>query len=165
MLQVHPNVRMHLQPMDAQDYQKFLDYAVGNYAEEKVRAGNYSPDDAMLLAEREYQELLPAAQDTRNNYLLSIIDEDQQKKVGFVWLTLEQTGILRYLTVVNILIYSEFRRRGYATRTFHLVEEKARELGLERVKLHVFGHNDAARALYKKLGYREANVHMAKDLV
>jgi ribosomal protein S18 acetylase RimI-like enzyme len=155
---------VRLQPMNAQDYQQFLDYAIANYAEEKVRAGNYSEEDAFLLAEREYQELLPQGKDTEGNYLLSILDDQLGKKVGFVWLALQQTGVLRYLTVVNILIYAEFRRQGYASRTFQQIEEMARALGLKRVTLQVFGHNAEARALYTRLGYDETNVYMAKGL-
>ena len=155
---------LRLQPMDVLEYQEFLDYAVPNYAEEKVEAGNYSLEDALRLAEQEYQELLPLGLDTRDNYLLSIVDDVPGKKVGFIWLAIQQTGILRCLTVVNILIYPEFRRRGYASQAFRLVEEQARALGLKRVTLHVFGHNVVARELYKKLGYVETNVHMAKAI-
>jgi RimJ/RimL family protein N-acetyltransferase len=163
MLSVLPKLR--LQPMNALEYQQFLDYAIPNYAEEKTKAGNFSPEDAMSLSAQEYQELLPLGPDTRDNYLLSIYDEGLGKKVGFVWLTIQQMGVLRTLTVVNILIYAEFRRRGYASKAFHLIEEMAYELDLTRVTLHVFGHNDAARALYQKLGYRETNVNMAKDMI
>ena len=44
------------------------------------------------------------------------------------------------------------------------LEETVRALGLDEIRLHVFGHNGAARALYRKLGFVETNVMMAKQL-
>ena len=44
-------------------------------------------------------------------------------------------------------------------------EERARELGAEKVTLNVFGGNDVARSLYRSLGYVEESVHMRKRLV
>jgi ribosomal protein S18 acetylase RimI-like enzyme len=149
--------------MNENDYQRFLDYAIANYAEEKTRAGNYAVEDAMQLSAREYQQLLPDGVDTHDNYLLSIINEHNQK-AGFIWLALQQTGVLRTLTVVNILVYEQFRRRGYATQALRLAEEKARALGIERVTLQVFGHNTLAQSLYEKMGYRATNIYMAHDL-
>jgi ribosomal protein S18 acetylase RimI-like enzyme len=41
----------------------------------------------------------------------------------------------------------------------------ARRMGAETIRLHVFGHNTAARPLYVKLGYEPTNIVMAKPLV
>ena len=38
------------------------------------------------------------------------------------------------------------------------------ELGIDRVELHVFGHNAPARALYEKAGYTPASIVMVKQL-
>ena len=45
-----------------------------------------------------------------------------------------------------------------------LAENEARERGLARIELNVFGRNDVARGLYLSLGYVENSVQMAKDL-
>ncbi len=62
------------------------------------------------------------------------------------------------------MIYEDYRRRGYATQALRAIEEKARELGLNNIALHVFGHNDGARVLYEKVGYVVTDFIMAKDL-
>ncbi len=155
---------LYLRPMDEIEYQQFLDYAITNYAEEKVQAGNYAPTDTMALSTQEYQELLPDGVKTKDNFLLMIAEQALDQPVGFAWLTIQQTGSLRYLTLVNILIYEAFRSQGYGTQALQLIEEKGRVLGLERIILHAFGHNQRARSLYERLGYRTTNVHMAKDL-
>jgi RimJ/RimL family protein N-acetyltransferase len=155
---------LYLRPMDETEYQQFLDYAITNYAEEKVQAGNYAPADAIEYSTIEYQEQLPDGVKTKDNFLLMIVEKELGKPVGFVWLMIQQTGHLRSLTLVNILIYEAFRSRGYGTQTLQLVEEKALTLGLERITLHAFGHNRGAISLYERLGYKITNVHMAKDL-
>jgi len=45
-----------------------------------------------------------------------------------------------------------------------LIEEKARELGIEQVGLHVFAYNDVAKNLYESIGYRTSSMNMLKDL-
>ena len=37
-------------------------------------------------------------------------------------------------------------------------------LGAEAIELHVFGHNQAAQALYEKLDYETTKIIMAKNL-
>jgi ribosomal protein S18 acetylase RimI-like enzyme len=37
-------------------------------------------------------------------------------------------------------------------------------MGIQKVTLHVFGDNTVARSLYRKLGFVETNVVMAKSL-
>jgi RimJ/RimL family protein N-acetyltransferase len=44
------------------------------------------------------------------------------------------------------------------------LEGEAKRLGLDRIGLHVFGHNSAARPLYEKLGYVPTNINMVKHL-
>ncbi|EFH83001.1 GNAT family N-acetyltransferase [Ktedonobacter racemifer] len=155
---------LYLRPMDETEYQQFLDYAITNYAEEKIQAGNYASADAMELSTREYQELLPNGVNTKDSILYMIVENTQNVSVGFVWLMIQQTGRLRYLTLVNILIYEAFRRQGHGTQTLQLIEGKAHALGLERITLHAFGHNREAISLYERVGYKITNVHMAKDV-
>ena len=45
-----------------------------------------------------------------------------------------------------------------------LVEGEARDRGIGRVELNVFGGNEVARGLYRSLGYVETSVQMAKEL-
>jgi RimJ/RimL family protein N-acetyltransferase len=81
-----------------------------------------------------------------------------------VWISPRDSGAGRSLWIYDIVVHERFRRRGYATRILHLLEDKARQLGAERVELHVFGHNHGARALYEKLGYTPTSIVMAKPV-
>ncbi len=42
------------------------------------------------------------------------------------------------------------------------VEDLARELGANHIRLHVFGHNERARSLYCRAGFDATNVFMRK---
>ncbi|MBU0596079.1 GNAT family N-acetyltransferase, partial [Candidatus Bipolaricaulota bacterium] len=56
-------------------------------------------------------------------------------------------------------------RRGFAKAAMRALEEHVRsEHTSERIELHVFGHNRAARDLYASAGFEETNVIMAKEL-
>lgn len=47
------------------------------------------------------------------------------------------------------------RGKGAGSEALRLLEERLREQGTPRIELGVFGFNEAAHRLYKKLGYKE----------
>lgn len=48
-----------LQPMTGQEFQSYLAHSTKHYAEEKVKAGTWLPDEAPELAELAFEDLLP----------------------------------------------------------------------------------------------------------
>ena len=66
--------------------------------------------------------------------------------------------------IYDFLIYEQYRKRGYGGQTLRAVDERAKELGIETIGLHVFGHNQAAIALYQKAGYEITDLQMEKKL-
>ncbi|WP_419719892.1 GNAT family N-acetyltransferase [Lysinibacillus fusiformis] len=40
----------------------------------------------------------------------------------------------------------------------------AKQLGMNKIGLNVFGHNKIARGLYEKMGYEITNITMAKTI-
>lgn len=45
-----------------------------------------------------------------------------------------------------------------------LLEEHVKSMGINKITLHVFGHNQPAIALYEKMGYKTFSMHMAKEI-
>jgi GNAT superfamily N-acetyltransferase len=135
-----------------------------DYAQDKVRAGVWSAEEAEDRAARDLDELLPEGTATKGHFLYAVRDESVQATVGNLWLAVFESSVGRSVWVYDILIHEQFRRQGYGARTLGLLEEKARELGAGSVGLHVFGHNDAARALYAKTGYDTTSIVMSKRL-
>jgi mycothiol synthase len=58
-----------------------------------------------------------------------------------------------------ISIDPKFKRRGLATALVRIVEERARELGGQAVRLGAFGENTDGRLLLESLGYRDVRHH------
>ena len=56
------------------------------------------------------------------------------------------------------------RGKGYGKQLMLLIEEKARELGLKSLGLHVFAYNDVALKLYETVGYEVSSLNMRKNL-
>jgi len=150
--------------MEETSFREYRRHLVHDYAADKVRAGVWSADDAEDRAAKELEGLLPDGTLTRDHYLYSVMDESVPDEVGILWISLQDSGAGRTLWIYDIIVHDRFRRRGYASRILHLVEDKARELGAGKVELHVFGHNLGARALYEKLGYTPTSIVMAKPI-
>jgi len=150
--------------MDETSFRRYTDHLVRDYAADKVRAGVWSADEAEDRAAKELDGLLPDGTRTRDHYLYLVRDESVPAEVGLLWISLRDTGAGRSLWIYDIMVHDRFRRRGYASRILHLVEDRARQLGAGKVELHVFGHNQGARALYQKLGYTPTSIVMAKPV-
>jgi RimJ/RimL family protein N-acetyltransferase len=155
---------IRLQPMNETEYQEYLAVSIADYAQEHVKAGRWNAEEALQKAAQEYQALLPDGVSSKNQYLFTIVDEQTGTKVGMLWFAATERANERVAFVYDVNVYEPFRRRGYGEQAFLTMETKARELGLEKIGLHVFGHNFAARAMYEKLGYVITNVQMFKSL-
>ncbi len=145
-------------------FREYREDLVRNYAQDKVRADTWSAEGAEIRAARELDELLPEGKDTEGHLLYAVRDETIPATVGTLWLGVLDSSLGRSVWIYDVLVHERFRRRGYGARILGLVEEKATELGAKSVGLHVFGHNDAARALYEKSGYETKSIVMSKQL-
>lgn len=145
-------------------FREYRERLAREYAEDKVRAGVWSQAEAEVRASRELEELLPEGPSTRDHFLYSVRDDDLPAEVGIVWFAVNNSGVGRSIWIYDIIIHEQFRRRGYARRALELVDDRARELGASKVELHVFGHNEGARALYEQMGYGVTSIIMAKQL-
>ena len=101
---------------------------------------------------------------TRDHFFYAVRDASASEEVGTLWLAVRNPGAGCMVWIYDIEIFGPFRRKGFATLTLGAAESKAKELGVDRVELHVFGHNAAARALYKRSGYKATSIVMAKRL-
>ena len=145
-------------------YHEYRKDLVRDYAVDKVRAGAWSQAEAESRAARDVDGLLPEGPATQGHFLYSVRDDSTGTEVGTVWFALRNSGVGRSVWIYDIIINEDFRRRGYASRTLELVEDRAKELGAKSVELHVFGHNHGALSLYEKMGYNETSITMAKQV-
>jgi ribosomal protein S18 acetylase RimI-like enzyme len=155
---------VHLNPMTESEFQAYTKGAVEELARERVREGDWQPADALHKAEQEFLRMLPQGVHTQNQYLLSIQADQTDLNVGMLWFALRGTAPHLAAFIYDFMISEQFRQRGYGTQALSALDEKAKELGVDTIALHVFGHNQAAIALYQKAGYAITNLQMAKKL-
>ena len=137
---------------------------IREYAQDKVRAGEWSPEEAPRLAEAGTDDLLAQGTDTEGHYLYLLRDRTADEEVGVVWIAVRDSGADKSVWIYDIEVYEALRRRGHGTRALQAVEKKAAELGARKVELHVFGHNPGARALYERSGFTPTSIVMSKPL-
>lgn len=153
-----------LVPMSEEEFQAYYTEAVRSYAAEHVKSGRWQPETAEQEAKREYDALLPQGVATPNQFLFTIQEEESGTPVGMIWYALRQSGPKQIAFIYDVSIKPEHRRKGYAQAAFEAVEKLARAQGLSAIDLHVFGHNQAAIALYQKIGFQATNLLMRKPL-
>lgn len=150
---------VRLEKMTANDYQRYLNEAIKTYASEHVKAGNWDEVEAIGKATEEYERLLPEGENTKDHHLFNIMDE--KKEVGMIWLG-QRTKEKGFIYDINI--WEGNQGRGYGKKAMKEIEIVAKTLGMEIVRLHVFGHNKAARGLYEKIGYIKTDLVMEKKI-
>ena len=155
---------VRLVPMSQTQFERHLPSAVQDYAQEHVRAGNWSPENAPQMAQASFAELLPDGPATPSQFLFTVGEETPGKTVGMLWFAAVEREAGPRAFLYDIRIEEAYRRRGYGTQVLEALEPKVRKLGLSRITLHVFGHNLPARAMYAKLGYEAVDLRLSKTL-
>ncbi|MEP7379313.1 MAG: GNAT family N-acetyltransferase [Chloroflexota bacterium] len=147
-------------PMTSERYLAWRAGAVASYADENVKSGHWEPDQAQSLSEAQFSELLPHGPDTPGQWLWSIVAESGNE-VGILWVARDRQG---RAFIYDIEMNPAYRGEGYGTAALLALEDWCRANGFGSIGLHVFGHNDGAWRLYKRLGYIETSVQMEKRL-
>ncbi|MGH2449265.1 MAG: GNAT family N-acetyltransferase [Chloroflexota bacterium] len=163
--QFAPNDAVRLRPMTEPEFSVYLGGLLPHYAADHVAAGTWTEAEALHEAEKQVRQLVPDGVKTKDHFIYTIVRRADETVVGTLWFARENRGAGHVAFIYDIEIDEQYRRLGYASQAFRLLEDEARDLGLPQIELHVFGDNQAARAMYKKLGYGETHVMMAKTLV
>jgi ribosomal protein S18 acetylase RimI-like enzyme len=154
---------VQLVPMTAQEFEEYLQRDIKTYAEENVKAGYCTPGEALEESRKAHHQLLPQGMATRDHYFLNIQGESG-KTIGAAWLKANRDTHPPSGFLYALFIEETHRGQGYGKEAMLALEEKATELGLRTMALHVFAHNAEARALYEGLGYEVKSLNMTKVL-
>ncbi|GLS92062.1 N-acetyltransferase [Psychromonas marina] len=155
-------MEISLKAMDKTAFTAYRKQAIPAYAKDNVESGRWDESDALARSKQDLDRLLPQGVATDNHFLFNIIEQDRSRKVGHIWLKLEENMRSKSAFIYDIEIDESYRRKGYAKSALAGIEIVAAELGATSLGLHVFNYNDAAMALYKSIGYQVVSHNMQK---
>jgi ribosomal protein S18 acetylase RimI-like enzyme len=153
-----------LQTMRAQSYPAYLEAAIHSYAQDNVAARRWEEVGAMERSRADFAALLPQGLATPGHSLYEIVANEGGPVIGHLWLAIERRAGSVSAFVYDLEVRPEHRRQGHAARALQALEPIASSAGASGIALNVFINNEAARALYRQLGYVETNVNMRKAL-
>ena len=148
-----------LQPLQQEDFERFLAHGIRNYAEDHVRNGDWPAEGALERSRKEFERYLPDGIQSKDQYLYAITD-DSENKLGVLWVQIKD----RKAFILDFEIDETFRGKGYGKQALLAMDEKLKSMDVESVRLHVFGDNIVAQELYKKVGFQITDIHMSKKL-
>lgn len=147
--------------MDLDEFSAFIEANLHDYTEDLVRVSGMTREAATAKALRDtkgVREQGPAGDDNR----VFAVEDAEEAVVGGLWLgTFDRW---RSAWLFELRIDADQQRRGYGRAALNAAEGVARELGATSLKLHAFGGNEAALALYRSCGFIETDINMRKSL-
>ena len=151
------------------EYEAFCRMSIAHHVAERMEECAMPQDDATIQAKIEFAGMLPDGLNTKNHYLMTIVEEGNKEVVGFIWTIHEYTDGLKQSFVCDFVILDSKRRNGYAAATLSLTEKMALEAGCLESVLYVAENNYPAKAIYRKCGYQffrqmEYGQYMKKQL-
>lgn len=153
---------LRLRPLRRAEYRAWRREVTDGYAEEIEILGDTPHRAARSKARADMASILPDGLATPGHWIFAL--ELADARVGRLWLAERMMDGRRVLFVYDLEVDERHRGRGFGRAAMLLAEAEARARGINRIELNVFGGNDAARALYRSLGYVERAVSMGKDI-
>lgn len=152
---------LQLRAMELDEFQKYISFAVNEYAEEKIQAGTWQRNDALANSEQTYNRLLPNGLETSENYFYSIYDDSNI--IGYIWVGNDNENESNAF-IFDFEIYKQYQNNGFGSKAIILAEKEAKSMDFSSIGLHVFGSNQRAIHVYQKCGYGITDIKMQKEL-
>lgn len=140
-----------LVPISEEEFPAYSAEVYRSYAKDKAISEHLTFKQATALAEQIRKADIPNGFDSAGHFFYHMKRPDGAT-VGTLWLAIYEEEP-EYAYVYDIVVFSIYRRRGYAQKALKLAEGKARKQGCNKIMLNVFDFNQQARALYRKIGY------------
>ena len=153
-----------LVPTEQADFSAYLERGIAEYAEDKVKSGNWTVEEALERSRKEFEKYLPDGLQSKNEYIFSIVDGAGDQKLGMLWVEVKMDSTSHDAFIFDFRVEEQFRGKGYGKQALAALDDKLISMNVDSVGLHVFGHNIVAQELYKKSGYEITNINMRKVL-
>jgi ribosomal protein S18 acetylase RimI-like enzyme len=155
---------VRLRPLRDDETRDFLDALHDEYVEELVEDASLSREEAEEKADTDHAALFPGGNPQQDHHMY-VVERETGEPVGHLfWAKRQSPGSASRAFLYQIYIAEPFRGRGLGRQAMELLEAEVRTEGLPGIDLNVWGGNDLARSLYRKLGFEERAVFMSKEL-
>ncbi len=151
---------INFEKMNNQEFEKYIDFMKMEYAQDISANFSLPMDKALEESEMMVKETFSDGLLTEGQYIFNISDSNSTMNVGIIWFNVNTEINRAYL--YHIYIDELHRNKGYGSKALKLLEAKVKELGMDSLALSVFGKNEGAYYLYKKLGYTTSSISMHK---
>lgn len=151
-----------LRPLSNDEFESWFARMRDGYAADMANDAGVAPEKATAMAAAQMDELFPGRAPSPEQ-LVYVLEADGER-VGEIWVCDREDRVQHALFIYFVGVDPEHRGKGYGKAAMELAEAEARQLGLDRIALNVFGRNEVARNLYRSLGYEENAVSMSKQL-
>jgi ribosomal protein S18 acetylase RimI-like enzyme len=153
-----------LQPMLPRDFPAFFEVASESYAKDNVASGRWDEADALALAREETKRLLPKDEQSPDNHLFVLRDDERLVAVGYLWYGTLQRGSKKVAFLFQLHVLEQFRGLGYGRQAMRAFEFEALQTEHHSLALNVFASNPVALKLYESVGYSPTSIGMRKAL-
>lgn len=116
---------LQLRAMALDAFQKYISFAVNEYAEEKIQAGTWQSNDALANSEQTYNRLLPNGLETSGHYFYSIYDDSNI--IGYIWVGNDKENKSNAF-IFDFEIYKQYQNNGFGSKALILVEKEAKNI-------------------------------------
>lgn len=127
-------------------------------------------DEDYLTDDEAVENLLVHLLKTRNKGGQILVAEVKKKVVGFISLVIENkndeliVGKQNSVHVSDLVILPEFRGKNIGKMLLEKADEFAKSKGIAYIKLVVFAENKSARTVYERMGYKDYEIAMLKEV-
>jgi ribosomal protein S18 acetylase RimI-like enzyme len=148
--------------MNDEDFQRFIDTASVNFANDKVKNGSWKQEAALEQSLAAFRRLLPDGVQTENHFLKNIVLDNQI--IGYLWYEIKKQEDSKHVYLFEILVSPQLRGQGYGTEALELFIQEVKEKGIEDIWLHMFGHNQGALKLYQQIGFEITDYNLKLNI-
>ena len=157
---------VRLRPLRDDEVPRFIDELRDEYVRGLMEDASMSRQDAGEKADSDHAALFPGGRPQADHHMYVVEDEFGEPVGHLFWAKrlAPGSGSVSRAFLYQVYIDEPFRGRGHGRRAMELLEAEVRAEGLLGIDLNVWGGNDLARSLYRKLGFEERAVFMSREL-
>lgn len=125
-----------------------------------VEPGDWLLTDATWRSVAEERRYLRAVRGS-NNAAVIVAETERGEIVGRLSISRDPHPASPHVADLGIMVAASHRRRGIGKALMEAAAAWAREVGVAKLELHVFPHNEAAIALYESLDWQREGLRRA----